>query len=40
VGAATGFHRHKTKLQLAEEGQNLILPQLLAKHRLTRHGIA
>lgn len=34
--AATGFHRHDTRLQLAEEGQHLIPPQRLAQLRPTR----
>ena len=34
--SAAGFHRYKAGLQLAEKGQHLITPQLLAQHRLSR----
>ena len=34
--AATGLHCHNTGLQLAEEGQHLIPPQLFTQLRPTR----
>lgn len=36
MGAATGLHRHDTRLKLPEEGQHLNLSQLLAQQCTTR----